>query len=61
MKCRCCDQLLNDYESVRKDPESGEYLDTCSYCVSMSRPETIDKLNEENSYQNTGQEEKNVL
>ena len=55
MKCKCCDQLLNDYESVRKDPESGEYLDTCSYCVSMSRPETIDKLIDENSYQNTGQ------
>ena len=37
MRCKCCDQLLNDWESVRKDPETKEYLDTCTYCVKQSR------------------------
>jgi hypothetical protein len=24
---------LNDYELTRKDPNTGEYLDTCSNCT----------------------------
>lgn len=47
MRCKICDQLLNEWESVRKDPETGEYLDTCGYCVTMSRPDVIEKLEEE--------------
>lgn len=50
MRCRICDQLLNEWESVRKDPERGEYLDTCSHCVAMSRPEVITKMEEEDGY-----------
>lgn len=33
MRCRACDCELNDYEVRRKDPETGEFLDTCSGCL----------------------------
>ena len=48
MKCKICDQLLTDFESVKKDPETKEYLDTCSYCISMSKPNVVDYVEEEN-------------
>jgi hypothetical protein len=32
MHCCCCDKLLNDYESTRKNAETGEYLDMCNKC-----------------------------
>jgi len=50
MRCKICDQLLNEWESVRKDPMTGEYLDTCGYCHTMSKPEVIDKVEEEDGY-----------
>jgi len=50
MRCKICDQLLNEWETVRKDPETKEYLDTCTHCIVMSRPETIDKMEEEDGY-----------
>jgi len=53
MRCRCCDQLLNEWESVRKDPETGEYLDTCSYCISMSKPDVVDFVETEEKYLET--------
>lgn len=37
MRCKICDSILNDYETTRKDPTSGEYLDTCSYCIGEIR------------------------
>ena len=33
MRCVICDTNLNDYELTRKDPQTGDYLDTCSECV----------------------------
>ena len=50
IRCKICDQLLNEWESVRKDPMTGEYLDTCGYCHTMSKPEVIDKVEEEDGY-----------
>jgi hypothetical protein len=35
MKCKACDVLLDDYETVKKDA-SGDYFDLCSYCLSVS-------------------------
>lgn len=31
-RCRCCDVMLNEWELVRKNKRTGEYLDTCSRC-----------------------------
>ena len=33
MRCKICDVMLSDYEVTRKDPTSGEYLDTCGECL----------------------------
>lgn len=32
MRCRACNKNLNDFESTRKNPETGEYLDLCNHC-----------------------------
>lgn len=37
MRCIICDQLLNEWESTRKDPETKEYSDTCTVCLRQSR------------------------
>lgn len=37
MRCKMCDALLSDYEATRKDPTSGEYLDTCGECLRSVR------------------------
>lgn len=35
MRCKSCDTLLTDRESVRKDSE-GRFLDLCGECYSVS-------------------------
>ena len=35
MKCKACDVLLEDFETIRKDT-SGDYFDLCSTCLSVS-------------------------
>ena len=50
MRCICCDVALSDYESTRKSPETGEYLDMCNRCYktvdteihAVSRPDLFD-------------------
>ena len=37
MRCKICDAILSDYETTRKDPNTGEYLDTCGECLSIVR------------------------
>jgi hypothetical protein len=32
MRCKACNIQLSDTESVRKDPQTGEYYDLCSTC-----------------------------
>lgn len=45
MRCSCCDRVLNDYESTRKNRATGEYLDMCNKCSSFVEDsiETIDR------------------
>ncbi len=38
MRCICCDKRLSDFESTRKNINTGEYLDMCNKCYA-----TIDK------------------
>lgn len=37
MRCKICDVILSDYEVTRKDPNTGEYLDTCGECLKEIR------------------------
>lgn len=37
MRCKMCDTVLNDYELTRKDPKTGEFLDSCSECLRVVR------------------------
>lgn len=37
MRCRACDVELNDIESTRKDPQTGEFYDLCGGCLSEVR------------------------
>jgi len=34
MKCKACNVDLDDIESTRKDPNTGEFLDLCGGCLS---------------------------
>jgi len=45
MRCTCCNVVLNDFESTRKNKATGEYLDTCNKCASFVEDaiETIDR------------------
>ena len=44
MRCVICDVLLSDFESTRKHADTGEYLDTCSKCMSYTKIPTIDNF-----------------
>jgi len=37
MRCKICDVILSDYEVTRKDPATGDYLDTCGECLKEIR------------------------
>jgi|TARA_E500000318_G_C3396348_1_gene148031 hypothetical protein len=37
MRCRACNAELNDQESTIKDFTTGEFLDLCSECLTVSR------------------------
>jgi len=45
MRCTCCNVVLNDFESTRKNRATGEYLDMCNKCTSFvdDAIETIDR------------------
>ena len=32
MRCKACNRALSDFESTRKIPDTGEYLDLCNVC-----------------------------
>jgi len=40
MRCVCCNKMLSDYEATLKHGETGEYLDTCSSCLSEIMADT---------------------
>ena len=33
MRCKMCDNVHSNEESVKKDPRTGDFLDTCSTCM----------------------------
>lgn len=33
MRCKICNHELDDWESTRKNAETGEYLDECRQCT----------------------------
>ena len=37
MRCKACNAELDDFESVRKDFDTGEFFDLCNECWSASR------------------------
>tara|TARA_X000001036_G_C20439890_1_gene708851 strand:+ start:339 stop:530 length:192 start_codon:yes stop_codon:yes gene_type:complete len=43
MKCRACDKRLGDFEATRKDLTTGEYLDLCNNCYSVSQNEVSER------------------
>jgi hypothetical protein len=50
MRCKACDANLTDYESTKKDPLTGEFLDLCSGCsrkASSVPVEVLDNVSEE--------------
>ena len=34
MRCRSCDEVLNDFEATRISIDTSEYVDLCSKCYS---------------------------
>lgn len=32
MRCKACDNILNNFEATRKTKESGEFVDLCNRC-----------------------------
>ena len=36
MRCRACNKELSDREATHKDPQSGDYFDLCSECLTES-------------------------
>ena len=41
MKCKACDEILNDKESARKYLHIDEYLDLCDVCLEPIREELV--------------------
>ena len=35
MRCRACDRNLSDFESTRKDHDTGQFVDLCNECISV--------------------------
>lgn len=49
MRCQVCDEILKDWEEVKKDPDTGEYLDTCNQCLSAIG-KAVNELENEDVY-----------
>jgi hypothetical protein len=47
MRCRACNVLLEDYESLRKDKQTGEFLDLCDECLHTSNQTLFDMTEDE--------------
>lgn len=53
MRCKVCNELLNEYESTRKDPETKQFLDTCTQCLGMSKAYTVNEREEDDNFVKT--------
>lgn len=60
MRCKICNSLLTEYEISRKDPSTGEFLDTCGDCIGSIRealqdfddtPYRYDILHDDNEFE----------
>jgi len=41
MRCRCCDNVLNEWESKAREPtDKSKFVDLCSVCRYHSNPYT---------------------
>ena len=47
MRCKSCDDLLNDREACRKDLH-GRYTDLCGPCYTVSTQTIVEKVEEIN-------------
>lgn len=41
MRCQSCDKNLNDWESTKKNPTTGEYEDLCTKCLNIVQQSAI--------------------
>lgn len=37
MRCKACNKLLSEFESVRKSKDTGEFVDLCNICYTHVR------------------------
>lgn len=37
MRCKACNQALNEFEATRKSKDTGEFIDLCNNCYSFVR------------------------
>ena len=56
MRCAACNANLTDFESTRKYPESGKYVDLCNHCYKtvaqdINAIERPDLLTNEEAYE----------
>jgi len=54
MRCKCCNEMLTEVECLRKDPETKQHLDTCTYCLRMSKTYVADSVEDEIDFLETG-------
>jgi len=55
MRCDCCNKVLSDYECSIKSVTTGEYLNTCTKCLSgldikYTGNTSLDKFHENEDY-----------
>jgi len=41
MRCQACDKNLNDWESTKKNPMTGEFEDLCTKCLNVVQQSAI--------------------
>ena len=46
MRCCCCNNNLNDYESTLKSAATGQFLDMCKKCLQDLDIQTLSNPNE---------------
>ena len=57
MRCKACDKMLNDYENSRKDRLTGEFVDLCSDCYTVSTKAMSDFETDVDNYVDFGGED----
>jgi len=42
MRCLACNCILSDFESTRKNEETGQYEDLCNECFAVSNDAVVE-------------------